>query len=167
MIARRQPLNPGTTMRLPNAPQEPFAGNRGSGQPIVGMPPEPHQPGPGSIGGGLGGPGPAGNPQRPNERPGGGMPQGPLVTPRSNATPSMPQEPTPVASQPPQPFQPMASPVLRRGSLGGAPEQNAALLGKAGGLLGGGLNVPDVTTDGSGGTDLADLIAKLYTFANR
>ena len=130
---------------------------------------------------------PAGNPQGPTQRGPINLPTTPgsLVggAPPSTAAPSRPSEPTPVSgstpapvTQPPPPFQPMptgmspgdstVSTVVRRGLVPGGPnQQGAALLGKAGGLLGGGLGVPGIM--GAGSEDISDLIAQIYLMANR
>lgn len=125
---------------------------------------DPHQPTDPNVPPGAG---PQGNRVTPVEQKGTNIPTSPLVTPRSNATPGQPQEPTPVASGPPQPFSPMPSPIVRRGiSAGGPNSQSSMLLGKAGGLLAGGLGVPGVV-GGQDSTDIADLIASLYKMANQ
>jgi hypothetical protein len=112
----------------------------------------------------------AGNAYRPLELhpDAGGLPTQPLESPRTVVgTPSRPQEPTPIAGQPPQPFSPMPSPITRRGiSTGGPNSQSSSLLGKAGGLLGGGLGVPGAM-GGQGSNDISDLIANLFKLANR
>lgn len=82
----------------------------------------------------------------------GGMPGG---------TPSRPSFPTPVSSQAPQPFRPMQAP---RGIAGSAMSPSSGLLGRAGGLLGGGLGVPGVM---KGGQDISALIQQLLARMGR
>lgn len=115
-----------------------------------------------------------GNPQTPRERvpdQGPGQPPAPNIptteydqagtTPtgpvRAMSAPSMPTAPTPASLQP---FAPMAPPqgVQRKVVLGG-PAPAAGLLGRAGGLLGGGIGVP---TSGMPATpDVSALIQQL------
>ncbi len=133
--------------------------------------------------------GPAGNSDKPADlfRPQAPTSLGNLVggggSPAGNA-PSRPNEPTPVAGgtpspnvQPPPTFEPMRSgmspndqtmsTIVRRGLVPGGPnQQGGALLGKAGGLLGGGLGVPGVMGD-TGGQNISDLIAQIMLMANR
>lgn len=110
-------------------------------------------------------------------------PQTPVDTPRvtgpdngpvPTAAPTQPSTPTPVASESPQPFTPMTPPsadlatpgIVRRTSVPGSPTSaSSALLGQAGGLLGGGLAAPGTLGNGSG-PDLADLILNLLKRAN-
>ncbi len=99
----------------------------------------------------------SGNTERPREMP---APQpGPgSVTRRSAATPSQPSAPSPVASQPPAPFTPMAG--------GMVPTVGRMLFGRAGGLLGGGLGVPGAIGD-EGGEDISALMELLKLAGGR
>lgn len=120
-----------------------------------------------------------GNPEHPIDRPSPTPPM-PPTSPRvvgPTATPQMPNEPTPIASQAPSPFTPMTGSmsasdttipsVVRRGvSTGGPHEQSSSLLGKAGGLMGGGLAVPGVLGTQEN-PDMADLLMKLFMMGNR
>lgn len=72
------------------------------------------------------------------------------------ASPSRPIAPSPIAAMSPRPFTPLTPP---RGMQGAALAPSSNLLGKAGGLLGGGLGVPGSV---SGDTqDVSSLIAAL------
>jgi len=99
-----------------------------------------------------------GNTERPREMPapqpgpGSVTPSGGGVSRRSAATPSQPSAPSPVASQPPAPFTPMAG--------GMVPTVGRMLFGRAGGLLGGGLGVPGAIGD-EGGEDISALMELL------
>lgn len=91
-------------------------------------------------------------PQPPTENAPGGVTRKGLP----GAAPPMPMSPTPVSAQPPQPFTPLTPP---RGMSGAALAPSSNLLGKAGGLLGGGLGVPGIA---SGDTqDVSSLIESL------
>jgi hypothetical protein len=105
----------------------------------------------------------------------------------SQAAAPRPDEPTPVAAQAPNPetpspFTPMqdplsaqqsataAYPIQRRPIVpvtGQATTQGSALLGKAGGLLGGGLGTPGMLGTTQEHTDIGSLIANLYKMANQ
>lgn len=162
MITRRNPgrdpQQVGIGLPAPPQPLGPGAPN-----PSIGIhPPAPPRPGPDAPpGGGMVTPG--GNRQGPTELQPPGLPRTPPITPRSQAAPGQAMEPVPVTTPPP-PFEPMASPIQRRG---GPPPQDASLLGQAGGLLGGGLNVPGAAGPAQDGSQLAALIAQLYQMANR
>lgn len=130
-------------------------------------------------------PGPGGNSTTPRDFAGASEPTSTPPSPRitNRATPSRPMEPEPVASSTPQPFQPMPQPggggmmgamasggappgIFRRGVVPGGPNaQSSMLLGKAGGLMGGGLGVPSVY--GSNGDDISDLILTILKNAGR
>lgn len=76
---------------------------------------------------------------------------------RAQSAPSMPSAPSPASMQP---FQPMAPPqgVQRKMVLGGA-APTSGLLGRAGGLLGGGMGVPQ--SGGPAAPDISTLIQQL------
>lgn len=119
--------------------------------PRVGLPNVP--PGGGSV------------PLPPQPTGGGGIPGAPGG---ANATPQMPKEPTPISTQTPTSFSPMpqnmtpdqlVTPQVTRRSLTGGTDTSApSLLGKAGGLLGGGLSIPGLS---SGPDDIGALLQKL------
>lgn len=79
------------------------------------------------------------------------------ITPNVQAAPARPMDPSPVSMQP---FAPMAPPQgVQRKVITGGPAPGSALLGRAGGLMGGGLGVP-TTTQGVT-PDVSALIAQL------
>jgi hypothetical protein len=90
-------------------------------------------------------PDPIGSQQRPRDRatePGAVLQGMRQIT----ATPTMPTRPTPVAGMPPSPMQapsPSPSPVARNPAMFG--DRAGGLMGRAGGLLGGGLGVGDTS----------------------
>jgi hypothetical protein len=88
----------------------------------------------------------------------------PTPPPEATSAPAMPTDPTPIAGSPGAPYTsspgytPPAS-IVRK-SLTGAPSlPSSNLLGKAGGLLGGGLGVPAIA--GNSGPDVSALIQQM------
>jgi hypothetical protein len=161
----------------PNGEQLMTAGgdDRGMAAPMPPAPEPTPAPDPATAGGGIRAAerprdlaGPGANPASlaPSQPPGGG----------SQATPSRPMQPSPVAMGTPQPFTPLSNPdttqiastqpgglasIMRRG-IEPSP-QGGALLGRAGGLLGGGLGVPGL--GGSESNDLSSMISALFKMA--
>jgi hypothetical protein len=132
-VRRVQPqTTPMVGQPQPTPGPEPTPGPAGS---PISSPRTGPQAGPGSLFAGLSAPGGIG---------GGGV--------ASGATPSRPDAPTPVASQPPAPFMPM--------NAGMQPTAGRMLFGRAGGLMGGGLGVPGALGGQESGTD-ADALATL------
>lgn len=93
----------------------------------------------------------------------------PVEAPSATATPARPSEPSPIAMQPPKPFTPLSGPSvsqmvqpISRNVPGTAQGPNSTLLGKAGGLLGGGLSVPGTFQAGTG-QDISGLINVLLS----
>lgn len=103
------------------------------------------------------------------------VPGSPLSQPRSitppspeaqlggspNATPKMPAAPTPVAAQPPMPFQPTPAPqpmdMVKPPSLFGGGAPPATMFGSQGGQLGGGMGVTG-SEEGTGQALPSDLL---------
>lgn len=128
--------------------------------------------------------GPRGNPERARERAVGQDPTSPIApggvpreglpgesaepfafggapgVQRAGSAPSMPTDPTPVSTQAPQPFTPMAPPTgVTRRAVGAPSAPSSRLFGRAGGLMGGGMGVPGIY--GGGGNDISALILQL------
>lgn len=110
---------------------------------------------PGGPGGQTGNP--TGPRDRPDTNPGtSNAPGGVQRVGLPGSAPSMPSAPSPISAGLPQPFTPMAPP---RGIAGSALAPSSNLLGKAGGLLSGGLGVPGRM--GSDAQDISGLIQML------
>lgn len=163
--------NAGQVGDFPNRPLPPIGGAPVPPTPGIG-PTLPDQPPPP--------PGTEGNREGPRDQPGASnLPIGPLninigrPPMGGTATPGRPVTPTPVASQPPQPFTPITPSMsdsdaalpqaLQRRPLTGGAVSGSSLLGGVGGLLGGGLGVPGL----QGGSDLPSMLVNLFRMINR